>query len=63
MQQSKLFKQSFLNPETRIDTRLLKQKAEHEEDNKEILRTIVLAVEFSAKQGLLEDIVMTKLIF
>ena len=47
-----LFKQNFKNPAKRIDSRLMKQKVQQEEENKEILRQIVLAVEFLAKQAL-----------
>ncbi len=44
-----LFKQSFTNADSTIDTRLMKQQGQQAE---EILCQIVLAVEFLAKQGL-----------
>ena len=47
-----IFAQNFRNPDTRVDNRLLKQQAEQEQQNKEILCQVVLAVEFLAKQGL-----------
>ena len=46
------FLQSFQNPSARIDHRLLNEQVEQEKANKEILRLIVHAVEFLAKQGL-----------
>ena len=46
------FVRGFQDPSERIDIRLLKQQAEQEKINKEVLRLIVLAVEFLAKQGL-----------
>ena len=48
-QQADLFKQNFRNPAKRIDSQLMKQKVQQEEENKEILRHIILAVEFLAK--------------
>ena len=51
-EQADLFKHNFRNPDQRIDSRLIKHKAQQEKENKEILRQIVLAVEFLAKQGL-----------
>ena len=51
-QQADLFEQNFRNPAKKIDFQLMKQKVQQEEENKEILRHIVLAVEFLAKQGL-----------
>ena len=51
-EQADFFKQNFRNPAKRIDSRLMKQNVQQEEENKEILRQIVLAVEFLAKQGL-----------
>ena len=44
-----LFRQNYRNPEARVDTRLLKQQ---DKQANEILRHIVMAVEFLAKQGL-----------
>lgn len=47
-----VFIQNFKTPDARIDNRLMKQQSEQEQKNKEVLRQIVLAVEFLAKQGL-----------
>ena len=47
-----LFLRNFNNPGERIDARLMKAREQHMEDNKHILRQIVLAVEFLAKQAL-----------
>ncbi len=47
-----LFAQNFRNPDDRIDNQLLKQQHKQEQKNKDILRLIVIAVEFLAKQGL-----------
>ena len=47
-----LFVRSFQDPSERVDNKLLKQQAEQEKNNKEVLRLIVFAVEFLAKQGL-----------
>ena len=46
------FIQNFENPDTRIDNQLHKQRHELEQSNKEVLRLIVLAVEYLAKQAL-----------
>ena len=46
------FVRGFQDPSERVDNRLLKQQAEQEKINKEVLHLIVLAVEFLAKQGL-----------
>ncbi|KAK3754906.1 hypothetical protein QZH41_003007 [Actinostola sp. cb2023] len=52
-EQADLFKQTYAHPETaRVDYQLTKMKAKQTDENKEILRQIVLAVEFLAKQGL-----------
>ena len=47
-----LFKLNFTNPDARVDTRILKRGDQQCSDNKEVLRQIILAVEFLAKQGL-----------
>ena len=46
------FLHTQLNPDARIDTQLLRQANHQEQENKEILREIVRAVEFLTKQGL-----------
>ena len=51
--QADLFKQTFTNPSRRVDFQLLEQKNQQEKENKQILRQIVLAVEFLAKQSLI----------
>ena len=52
MVQADLFKLSFEKADSRVDTMLLKHKDQQSLENKEILRQIILAVEFLAKQGL-----------
>ena len=47
-----IFLHTQLNPHAHIDTQLLRQANHQEQTNKEILREIVRAVEFLAKQGL-----------
>ena len=47
-----LFRQNYRNPEARVDTRLLKQQDKQANENKEILRHIVMAVDFLEKQVL-----------
>ena len=47
-----LFRQNYQNPEARVHTHLLKQQDKQVNENKEILRHIVMAVELLAKQGL-----------
>ncbi len=47
-----LFRLSYDNPSTRVDSRLLKQQEQQAEKNREILRQIVYGVEYLAKQGL-----------
>ena len=51
-EQADLFIQNYRNPEKRVDSQLLRKKETQAEENKEVLRLIVLAVEFLAKQGL-----------
>ena len=47
-----LFLRNFNNPSERVDVRLTKEREQHVDENKRILRKIVLAVEFLAKQAL-----------
>ena len=47
-----LFLRNFLSPEERIDSRLMKQRSQQAEENRYVLRQIVLAVEFLAKPTL-----------
>ena len=47
-----LFLRNFNNPDERIDSRIMKQKDQQTEENRHVLRQIVLAVEFLAKQAL-----------
>ena len=47
-----LFLRSISNPSERVDSLLLRQKDELAEENRHILKQIILAVEFLAKQGL-----------
>ena len=52
-EQADLFKQTFQNPDRyRVDSQLATAEANQATENKEILRQIVLAVEFLAKQSL-----------
>ena len=52
-EQADLFKQTFENPDRcRVDSQLATSVANQATENKEILRQIVLAVEFLAKQSL-----------
>ena len=46
-----LFLQNYRKPDTRVDTQLIKQQ-QLAEENKEVLRQIVIPVEFLAKQSL-----------
>ena len=43
---------TFISPDERIDTLFMKHQGQLAEKNKDILRQIVLAVEFLTKQGL-----------
>ncbi|KAL5516510.1 hypothetical protein EMCRGX_G001862 [Ephydatia muelleri] len=52
VERADLFRQNYCIPEARIDARLLSQQGKQANENKEILRHIVMAVEFLAKQGL-----------
>jgi hypothetical protein len=47
-----LFRLNYTTPSSRVDSILLKQQKEQADKNREILRQIVLGVEFLAKQGL-----------
>ena len=47
-----LFIRNYNNPDERIDARLMKEKDQQASENKHILRQIILAVEFLAKQAL-----------
>lgn len=51
-EQADLFLQNLCNPGLRVDSQLTKHQVLQTEENKIILRQIVLAVEFVAKQGL-----------
>ena len=51
-EQADLFKQTFKNPDRYRDSQLATSVANQAIENKEILRQIILAVEFLAKQGL-----------
>ena len=55
VERADLFCQNYFNPEAHIDARLLSQQDKQANENKEILRHIVMAVEFLAKQGLLSE--------
>ena len=52
VERADLFRQNYCHPEERIDARLQSQQEKQANENKEILRHIVMAVEFLAKQGL-----------
>ena len=41
-----LFLRNFLSPDERIDSRLMKQRSQQAEENRHVLRQIVVAVEF-----------------
>ena len=47
-----LFAQTLQNPNRRVDVSLMETQKVQAEENREILRCIVLAVEYLAKQGL-----------
>ena len=47
-----LFLQNYRRSDTRVDTQLMKQQQQVAEENKEVLRQIVLVVQFLAKQSL-----------
>ena len=47
-----LFLRNFHNPSEWMGMRLIKERKQQEDENKHILRKIVLAVEFLAKQAL-----------
>ena len=47
-----LFLRNFNNPSERVDVRLMKEREQQVDENKHILRKVVLAVEFLAKQAL-----------
>ena len=46
-----LFLSNFNNPSERVDSRLMKEREQQEDDNKHIFCQIVLTVEFLAKQA------------
>lgn len=50
--QADLFLLGVINPDSRIDVRLMPQSDQQVKENKEILRQLVMAVEFLAKQAL-----------
>ena len=50
VERADLFRQNYCHPEERIDARLLSQQEKQANENKEILRFIVMAVEFLDKQ-------------
>ena len=52
VERADLFTLNFAHPSSRIDSQLLKQQEELATENKVVLRHIVRAVEFLAKQGL-----------
>ena len=51
-EQADLFIQNRSNPDIRVDNRLTKHQVQQTEENKVIVRQVVLAVEFLGRQGL-----------
>ena len=51
-EQAALFIQNLQNPDVRVDSQLTKDQVQQTEEMKIILRQVLLAVEFLAKQGL-----------
>lgn len=47
-----LFLHNYSNPSARVDSQLMKVRDQTVDENKHILKQIILAVEFLAKQGL-----------
>ena len=47
-----LLLRNYNNPSERIDARLMKDREQQASENKHILRQMILAIEFLAKQGL-----------
>ena len=47
-----LLRLNFENPSARVDSQIMLKEADQQEENKKVLRQIVSAVEYLAKQGL-----------